>query len=161
MGWNIHKFGGTSLLDAGRISNAAELLLQARQTPENGERRIACVVSAMGGVTNELIRLTELAAERGTGFREALEELEERVVTTCRKLLREPDGVIGFVRHQVANLGDILRGVELAGTCPPSTLDLVSGFGEVWSAAMLQARLAESGRDSAWLDARDVLVVRQ
>ena len=161
MGWNIHKFGGTSLLDAGRISNAAELLLQARQTPENGERRIACVVSAMGGVTNELIRLTELAAERGTGFREALEELEERVVTTCRKLLREPDGVIGFVRHQVANLGDILRGVELAGTCPPSTLDLVSGFGEVWSAAMLQARLTESGRDSAWLDARDVLVVRQ
>ena len=75
MGWNIHKFGGTSLLDAGRISNAAELLLQARQTPENGERRIACVVSAMGGVTNELIRLTELAAERGTGFREALEAL--------------------------------------------------------------------------------------
>ena len=158
MSWHIHKFGGTSLLDAERIANAGRLLLEARETQGT---RIAVVVSAMGGVTNELIRLSEIATARGGDYREPLEELRERVVSTCAELLSDPEGVSEFVDHQVANLRDILRGVELAGTCPRSTLDLVSGFGEVWSSAMLQAWLVEAGHDAAWLDARDVLVVRQ
>jgi len=158
MSWNIHKFGGTSLLDAQRIANAGRLLIEAR---ERQGTHTACVVSAMGGITNELIRLSEIATQRDSSYREALEELQEHVVSTCEELLAEPDGVAEFVRHQISNLRDILRGVELAGTCPASTLDLVSGFGEVWSSAMLQTWLTEAGLDAAWLDARDVLVVRQ
>ncbi|MAB79297.1 MAG: bifunctional aspartate kinase/homoserine dehydrogenase I [Planctomycetes bacterium] len=158
MGWHIHKFGGTSLFDSERIANAGRLLVSAHETQGT---RIAVVVSAMGGVTNELIRLAETASQHGNDYPKALEKLQERITQVCSELLEDPKGVIEFVRHQIGNLREILRGVELAGTCPPSTLDLVSGHGEVWSSAMLQAWLTEKGLDAVWLDAREVLVVQQ
>jgi aspartokinase/homoserine dehydrogenase 1 len=38
-------------------------------------------------------------------------------------------------------------------------LELVSGYGEVWSAQLLSTVIASAGREVGWLDARDVLTV--
>ena len=51
-----HKFGGSSLADAGRIRHVASLMLDA------GESRQVVVVSAMQGTTNALIAMTAAAA---------------------------------------------------------------------------------------------------
>ena len=42
---------------------------------------------------------------------------------------------------------------------PGSTMELVTGYGEIWSAMTMQAYLKTQDVPSAWLDARDVLVV--
>ena len=42
---------------------------------------------------------------------------------------------------------------------PASTMELVTGYGEIWSAMTMQAYLRTQDVPSAWLDARDVLVV--
>ena len=48
----------------------------------------------------------------------------------------------------------------LVQACAEQTTELVSGYGELWSAQVLDALLRSQGRQSAWLDARQVLVAR-
>ena len=43
----------------------------------------------------------------------------------------------------------------------PTTMELVTGYGEVWSAMTMHAYLESQNVPSAWLDARDVLIVSQ
>ena len=40
-------------------------------------------------------------------------------------------------------------------------MELVTGYGEVWSAMTMHSYLLSKGVATAWLDARDVLVVEQ
>ena len=78
----IHKFGGTSLGDAGRIRNAALLLAAARR-----RGRVVAVASAMGGVPDVLLGAAR-EAERGRigPARAAVEALRERHEAAARSL---------------------------------------------------------------------------
>ena len=58
--WVVHKFGGTSVADAGRYRAVADILLARRAAGE----RAAVVVSAMAGVTDALLKTVERAAAR-------------------------------------------------------------------------------------------------
>jgi aspartokinase/homoserine dehydrogenase 1 len=56
---------------------------------------------------------------------------------------------------------NVVRAVGLLKTIPPATMELVTGYGEVWSAMTMHAYLDTLDVPSAWLDAREVLVVEQ
>ena len=56
----VIKFGGTSVSNALRISGVADIVLSLKKKNE----KIAVVVSAFGGVTDDLIRMSRLAANR-------------------------------------------------------------------------------------------------
>ena len=58
MTWTVHKFGGTSVADASCIRLVAGII--------GGQRRgnLAVVVSAMKGVTDDLLGLVDKAAKR-------------------------------------------------------------------------------------------------
>jgi aspartokinase/homoserine dehydrogenase 1 len=51
--WKIHKFGGSSLADAGCFRRVAGLVL------ERDDTHLGVVVSAMGGMTDALLALTK------------------------------------------------------------------------------------------------------
>ena len=79
--WVVHKFGGTSVADAERYRTAAKILL-SRQLGQ----RTAVVVSAMGGVTDELIRSIDLAANQDDSYLAKLQSLKERHLQTLTGL---------------------------------------------------------------------------
>jgi len=83
--WVVHKFGGTSVADAGRYRAAAEIVL-ARAPGE----RTAVVVSAMSGVTNGLIQSVGLAAGNDRSYLTKLEELQHRQLETPAALFPLP-----------------------------------------------------------------------
>ena len=56
--WIVHKFGGTSLADAGCFERVAEILCR------NEARHQAVVVSAIGGLTDSLLDLVRGAVEQ-------------------------------------------------------------------------------------------------
>merc|ERR1719324_251773 len=56
---------------------------------------------------------------------------------------------------------NVVRAVGLLKAIPPSTMELVTGYGEVWSAMTMYAYLDSKGVCCAWMDAREVLVVEQ
>jgi len=154
--WVVHKFGGTSVASAQRYRDVAAIVAR-----EPGARK-AVVVSAMARVTDALIALTELARARDERYVARLAELVERHVEAAKELLPEPAylALTAVLRADAADIADVLRAIWLARTCSEELTELVSGYGEIWSAQMLGAHLAATGRSARWLDARKVLVVR-
>jgi aspartokinase/homoserine dehydrogenase 1 len=155
--WVIHKFGGTSVLNAERYLGVSKILAGMDAGP-----RKAVVVSAMKGVTDGLIETVELARRRDNSYQERLEELKKRHLEAIAGTLRVASEIVrlqGVIQKDFFELAEVLRGVYLAKNVSERTVELVSGFGEVWSAQILNALLLEQGVKSAWLDARETLVV--
>ena len=78
-----HKFGGSSLADAGRIRHVASLMLGAE------ESRQVVVVSAMQGTTNALIAMTNAAAA-GEDWQSAWSSLRTQHADAASALLDAP-----------------------------------------------------------------------
>ena len=155
--WVVHKFGGTSVANAERYRAAAEIVLVS----EPGER-VGIVVSAMSGVTNELIKAVELAARRDSAYLTILASLERRHLQTITDLQLSPaqtESLTKTIAFDFDALEEVLRGVWITRLPSERIIEFVSGHGELWSAQLLHAYLEARGHSSSWLDARDVLVV--
>ena len=151
----VHKFGGTSLADAERFRRVAEIIA-ARP-----EKRRAVVVSAMAGVTNALVRAVELAGQRDTdGYRRVLDDVREKHHIAVNELLPKRESIVlrETIDHDLADVRDVLHATTLLRRHSRATLDLVSGYGELWSAQMLAAHMESRNETAQWLNAREVLV---
>ena len=118
----------------------------------------------MAGVTDQLIRLIELAKKQDDSYLARLSELKEKHFQACREL--SVDKIIPGLETDFAAIAEVLRAVRISKTCSEETLELIAGHGELWSAQIFQAHLQAIQADnsrfprSRWLDARKVLVVR-
>jgi aspartokinase/homoserine dehydrogenase 1 len=156
--WVVHKFGGTSVADAGRYRAVAEILLARRAEGE----RAAVVVSAMSGVTDTLLELVELAAARKGTYTDKLGALRTRHLDTASQLGLGParlKSLAESIEVDFREIEEVLRGVWIARLSSERISEFISGYGELWSARLLDARMEHAGCPSRWLDAREVLVV--
>ncbi|HEX8071418.1 MAG TPA: bifunctional aspartate kinase/homoserine dehydrogenase I [Pyrinomonadaceae bacterium] len=156
--WLVHKFGGTSLADAARYRAVVPLLLAERRA----DARTAVVVSAMSGVTNDLLALVELAAAQDDSYPARLANLRARHLETLAQLGLEAaqhDALAATIETDCRALAEVLRGVWLVRQAAERIREFIAGYGELWSAQLLHAHLAAEGHAAAWLDARQVLVV--
>lgn len=150
----VHKFGGTSVADAGRYRHVAQLLL------DRPEHLQITVVSAMKGVTDALIALARAAATATPRWREAWHDLRARHRGAAAALLGDGAGAgVEWLDARFDELAGVLDALSVIGGLPAEVLDRVQGLGEVWSAYLLGQHLRACGVACAVLDARDVLVV--
>ncbi len=157
--WKIHKFGGSSLLNADCFRRAAGLLL------DYPDDRIGVVVSAMGGMTDALLNLTILAEQDNDAFNSDLVEIGERYSEVAKQLV---DGellvsILDAWGKDADDIKDVLKAVALVKSAPQRSRDVVAGYGEIWSARLLAALLERlsAERGGSWIDARQVITVRQ
>ncbi len=157
MTWIVHKFGGSSLADESCFRSVADILLSQREGNQ------AVVVSAMSGMTDLLLKLAEDATTEDV-TESSIRALTERYGVVVKGLLSKSLG--SEVLSQFSNdLADIRKALPLPSVVkevPNQSGDIVSGFGELWSARLLSAFLSEnspSDESVLFIDARDVLVV--
>ncbi len=155
--WTMHKFGGSSLASAELYRRVGEILLGRE------EEHSAVVVSAMGGVTNRLIELVELAKEHDSAYRRRLDDLRDFQFATIDDLLPETaaQALESRLKDDFRDIEDVLRAIWLLGTAPETAVELVSGYGELWSAQVLAGYLASLDQPVEWLDAREVLRIKE
>ena len=160
--WAIHKFGGSSLADADCFARVVDILAQTRESA--GDVNLGVVVSAMGGMTDRLLKLAAIAESDTEAALAELHELGERYSAAAEALL--PNGPRVVILDQWSADQAALReqlGVIHREHASSFHRDVVASYGEVWSARLLGAALEErlgSGTACEWLDAREVLVVR-
>jgi aspartokinase/homoserine dehydrogenase 1 len=152
--WVTHKFGGTSLADASAYRAAASNL----EGPTGVGR--AVVVSAMAGMTDGLIDLVELAGRRDPSYEELADGLRDKQTALAEELMAGDHELIAQIEKDWVDIKDVLRASWVMHRVSESAVGTVAGFGEVWSARLLAAYIESQGTAAAWLDARDVLVVR-
>lgn len=146
----VCKFGGTSVADAPAIRRLVEIV--RGRAPE----RPLVVVSALAGVTNDLLRLAgPLAAGNEAGLRTAMETLVARHTATAREL-----NLPQQTSEEFAASSDQLLSVLTArlGAKPGAELlDTIAAPGELWSSRLVAAALARAGVRSACVDVRQVM----
>ncbi len=157
--WKVHKFGGSSLADADCFRRVANLLLDCQ------DERIGVVVSAMSGMTDALIHLTILAEQNDKGFDGELDAIGERYLQTATALI-DGDRLVALLDswgQDADDIKDVLGAIALAKPAPQRSRDVVAGYGEIWSARLLAALLEQlsPNRGGTWIDARDIITVRQ
>ncbi|MBM5811786.1 MAG: bifunctional aspartate kinase/homoserine dehydrogenase I [Gammaproteobacteria bacterium] len=156
--WSVHKFGGSSLADADcfrRVASIIEALLQTR---------VAVVLSACRGVTDELIGIVGAAEKLDEqGYRATLERLRARHTGIAQELLPEParGHYLERLNADLSDLERIMHAVTLVRSAGADVRDVAAGYGELWSSRLFAAWLAARGQRApvVWVDARDIVVV--
>ncbi len=152
----VHKFGGSSLADAERFRLVASILRERHDVQQ------IVVVSAMQGVTDALLGAAHAATTCAPEWRARLQTLLDRHLATATDLLgADVTDTHNWLQKQFADLADVLHALSVIGVAAPQAIDLIQGCGELWSSRLLAEHLASDGEPCAWLDAREVLVVRQ
>lgn len=150
-GMIVMKFGGTSVGAPERIRNVAQLITQT------DEPKIV-VLSAMSGVTNTLVEISELFALRNTqGALNKIDELEERYFQTIQALYKE-ERYRQEAREFVEGKMDFLRGFrrELFTSFEGKQ---VLAQGEIISVRMMMKLLQEEGHRVGYLPALDFMSI--
>lgn len=145
----ILKFGGTSV---GSVE-ALKALMAIVKSDIDRKEQIVVVVSAMGGVTNQLLKMAEDAIE-GTDFSAGLLELEKRHFAVVKELvpLQQQNQVITKLKLYFQALEDILQGIAALKELSPKTKDAVLSFGEKSSAFMISRILRTIKPETEFLD---------
>jgi aspartate kinase len=150
----VMKFGGTSVGSAERISTVARLVRDRR------DRGVVAVVSALGGVTDLLIRGAHLALERDTRWERVADDVLSRHRTTITALFggRGQEALLGHLDGLVSELSSLYTGVYNLEELTPRTLDAIAGLGERASCEIVAAALDAAGTPAAAVDSRRLLV---
>ena len=140
------KFGGTSMGDAGRILDSADIMISRLE-----QDSISVIVSAVAGVSNRLQDSIEgsLASGQAETYVSDIEAIHQKI---CRELTERLPGfngdtVFAGLHNTFAEYRRLLDAVAAFGECPPSVHCRIMGVGELLCAPIVEAVLKAKGCD--------------
>jgi aspartate kinase len=148
----VLKFGGTSVEDGSRIGAVAEII--------SGRAREGClvVVSALGGVTDALLKVAEAARRGETGHAlDQLGVLEARHLRAIEESSARETDLREEVARVFARLAGQIRGISLLEELTGRTRDAVVSAGELLSSRIVAAAVRARGRETCWRDPRELM----
>jgi aspartate kinase len=153
----IMKFGGTSVGNAERIAQAADLAVKSAKEGH----QVVVVTSAMSGVTNKLIAAAQNAVggqyhktvsdELHEPHRQAVHQLMPGEATRRREALE-------LLRQRFERFETLCKGLTMVRELTPRTLDAISGLGEILCAPIVAGAIAERGVASSSIEASELIV---
>ncbi len=128
----VMKFGGTSVGNAARIREVAQIVA-SRQ----GAKRVV-VVSAMAGVTNSLFEMAESARTHNLDKAiQLLSKVEQTHLEAARSLEIATPECIGNIKEIVESLQRRMQGIDLLGELSQRTMDEIASAGERLSSILV------------------------
>jgi aspartate kinase len=135
----VMKFGGTSVADADRMRRCAKLVKD-----NLSGNQIVVIVSALDGMTEELLALADAAGTANHPAMNArLKEVRRRHEEAARTL-DQPDAVATLL----GQLDQLILGISMVGELTPRSRDAVASFGERLSAPLFRRALELEGLKS-------------
>jgi aspartate kinase len=145
----VMKFGGSSVADGERILDVARLVRDERKKNKN----IVVVVSAMGGVTDSLIKIANHVVNLPNQI------VEKEVDSFCRELgMKQRQAILKAVKQKelrgmvlsksielIEHLRVALLGVGYLDDLSARSLDYISSFGERLNILVVSASLSSIG----------------
>jgi aspartate kinase len=152
----VMKFGGTSVRGDG-FRRIHEIV--SRHLPEN---QVVVVVSAIKGVTDELI---DAAHRARRGDEREISEFLDRLVDSYMELVEVSLGrehlneAFGIASKLKRDLERVLFGIMYLGELTPRSLDYVAGYGETFSAKVGAFILSKLGLEAVGLTGKEAGIV--
>ena len=150
----IMKFGGSSVANAININKVIDIVLKSQKSGEN----IVVVVSALGGITDSLVMLANLAFKRDVESKNLLKTICERHNQVIRELigLKNLKKVLQEISKKYSELEEVIK--NIFGKEPSKqSLDAVMSFGELLSSYIISEAIKERGVLCEFVDSRDII----
>lgn len=128
----VLKFGGTSV-------GTVESLRNVKMIVEQCTEPVIVVVSALGGITDQLINTAHLAAKGDNSYQESFVKILERHHNVIDGIVPDDHkaAVKAIVDPLLDELGNIYRGVSLIRDLSNRTLDIIVSYGERLSSVII------------------------
>ena len=128
----VLKFGGTSV-------GTVESLGSVKKIVEGCNEPVIVVVSALGGITDQLINAAKLAAQGDKSHLECYARIVERHNNVIANMVpaEKQDDLKSIVDPLLEELGNIYMGVSLIKDLSDRTLDIIVSYGERLSSVII------------------------
>ena len=154
----VLKFGGTSISSATNVRNVANLIKSLSKND-----KIIPVFSAISGVTDDLIRITDYVKDRN---KEAANALAKKIIKThldmanqCVKNPKIKKDLLNKMKTDIGELEELLHGILLLGEVTPRSSDYLISFGERLSINLVAFTLNDIGVKAIPLTGKDAGIV--
>jgi bifunctional aspartokinase / homoserine dehydrogenase 1 len=150
----VLKFGGSSVANATNLQKVIQIIQSY-----NGDAQTIVVVSALGGITDALIKAATEASQTNDVYKTTLVEIEAKHLDTVKNLIgiTQQSGVLSMVKKHCNDIEDICNGVFLLGELSLRTKDKIMSFGELLSSKILSAALTDKAITHQWVDSRQLI----
>ena len=145
----VLKFGGTSV-------GSVDSILEVKRIVEAQQEPVIVVVSALGGITDQLIKTAQMAVEGDVAYQASFAEIRRRHEDMIAGII--PEGTVRetllvSVRALLEELRSIYQGVFLIRDLSAKTQSAIVSYGERMSSRIVAALV----RGAQWLDSREFI----
>jgi aspartokinase/homoserine dehydrogenase 1 len=150
----VLKFGGTSVANAENIEKVIGIVKE-----KLNEDSLVVIVSALGGTTDALLECGKLAAAGDEIYKEKLQEIEQRHISTVKELIpvQHQSALLSLVKKMCNEIEDLCNGVFLLNELSPRTIDKLLSYGELLSSHIIAAAFVAKEIDAKWVDAKEII----
>lgn len=143
----VMKFGGTSVGSVNSILNLKEIVETAAK-----DERLIVVVSALGGVTDKLLKTANLAVDGNLAFNEEFQEIITRHHELVDAVIPDESKraeLLAEVDMLLKELGNIYQGLALINNITPKSEATIVSYGERISSRIVAALINGAVRFNA------------
>ena len=147
----VLKFGGSSVGSADAISKVVAIVLESIK-----KEPTIVVVSAMSGVTDQLLMLAQSAAQGNEAYKTIIQNIEQKHLDAVRALLpiQAQSATLSLVKQTINELESNCEGLFMLKELSNRMQDKIVSFGEILSSKIIAATFASKGIHQQWVDAR-------
>lgn len=150
----VLKFGGTSVGSAENIEKVIGIL-----SNQSKSERLACVVSAIGGITDKLLNTAALACKKDDDYIFNYEVIRQQHIDIVKKLHpNNHDSILNYVKAELSSLKKLLDGIYLINELSPKTSDKLVSYGELLSSYIISETMKKRGLDVTLKNSQELIV---
>ncbi len=149
----VLKFGGTSVGTANTINQVISILDE-----QSKHSNVIAVVSAVGGITDKLLKAGQLAQSKDKTYNDAFNNIQKTHIKLVEALIpKKNKDVIKHVETQLKDLKNLLDGLFLINELSPKTSDKLVSFGELLSSYIIAETMQSRGLDVARKNSQELI----
>ena len=150
----VLKFGGTSVGSEKNIRQVISILNNYSE-----KDNVIAVVSAVGGITNKLLKAGELAKIQNLEYVSVYEEIHSTHIELIKALIpNNNDEIINNTISKLQSLKQLLDGIYLIHEISPSTTDKLSSYGELLSSQIIAEAMRYQKLDAQVKNSQELIV---
>ncbi len=154
----VMKFGGSSVGNPSAIQQTTSIIKKYKASWDN----LVVVVSAMNGVTDQLIQSARYAADnQGAEARAMIETIKNKHLGVIDQLV--PDAtlrstLLEIINQRLAELTSYCQSIQVMGEVTPRGMDVISSLGERMNAHVIATVLKSIGAPAQAVEASQCII---
>ena len=151
---NVLKFGGTSVGSTENIKKVIQILDNYSK-----EDSLICVVSAVGGITDKLLKAGELAQNKNESYLAEYKLIKQIHLDILSELIpNQNEASKEYLESKLHALKSLLDGIYLINELSPKTSDKLVSFGELLSSFIIAETMKSYGLNAVRKNSQELII---